>query len=69
MRKALDDWIVETKDQGQIPESPEIIKYWDDFFKTHYAKIMHQRGLSPDISHKEYLAWWDNELSRLETGG
>jgi uncharacterized sulfatase len=69
MRKALDDWIVETKDQGEIPESPEIIKYWDDFFDTHYEKIMRQRGLSPNISHKEYLSWWDKELTRLENGG
>ena len=69
MRAALDKWIYETGDQGQLPEDPEIELYWGRFFKKHYATKMGERGLAPDASHEAYLAWWEKALTSLENGG
>ena len=65
MRNELTRWQQETGDQGMRVESVEEKQYWDRFFKDHYTKQMTSRGLSPDISHKDYLVWWDKFLTEL----
>lgn len=32
LRFTLEQWIVETDDQGRFPESPAVLKYWRDFY-------------------------------------
>jgi N-sulfoglucosamine sulfohydrolase len=64
LRKALDQWEVDTNDGGRLIESPLIKDYWDKFFKDFYIKVMKSRGLSPQISNEDYLKWWDEQLKR-----
>jgi uncharacterized sulfatase len=58
LRVVLDEWICQKKDKGQIPEDPEITKYWDLRQKERYKKLMKERGLEPDINNEKYLEWW-----------
>jgi len=61
-RRKLDEWIKATVDQGQTPEDPEALAYWQDDMMTSYKQQMEQRGLSPDISDEDYLKWWEQRL-------
>jgi len=58
----LDEWIKATKDQGETPEAPEVIAYWEDEMVRHFEQQLKQRGLSPAISDEDYLAWWEKKL-------
>jgi uncharacterized sulfatase len=63
MRLRLDRWIQETGDMGETPEDPSITAYWTQYQKDRYGKRMIERGLSPDISPRDYLRWWEKQLS------
>lgn len=68
MRSALDEWIVQTGDLGEVDESKTVdldalkIEKWN-----WYQKTMQKRGLAPDLSDREYLNWWKNELDIEKT--
>ncbi len=36
MRAVLDAWIMESNDQGRIPEPPEILEYWERRMSENY---------------------------------
>lgn len=63
LRGLMDDWIVETNDQGAIDESLTVdmeklrAGKWKWFTST-----MKKRGLSADVSDDAYLDWWRGEL-------
>jgi uncharacterized sulfatase len=61
-RAKLDEWIKATKDQGETPEDPNIVAYWQDRMAEHFEANMERRGLTADISDEDYLAWWEKEL-------
>jgi len=62
LRAALDQWIEQTNDQGQKPEDPQLqIWYYKEMMRN-YEKRMKAKGLSPDITPQEYLAWWEQKL-------
>jgi N-sulfoglucosamine sulfohydrolase len=61
-RKVLDEWIQATGDRGEVPEAPQVIAYWQDEMAKWYRQQMENRGLSPEISDEEYLAWWEKKL-------
>ena len=63
LRAKLDAWIDETGDMGETPESDDVISYWQENMKESYEESMENRGLSPDISDAEYVAWWEKKLS------
>ena len=64
LRRKVDQWIIDTGDQGEVDESESVdiealllekrIKY--------YEKTMKKRGLDPDLPLEEYLEWWEKEL-------
>ncbi len=56
-----------TGDKGETPEDAEIIAYWDRDAETRYVRDMKARGLEPDVTPEEYLAWWEKKLT--ETHG
>ena len=44
LRAALETWIVESNDQGRFPESPEIIRYWEERMKESYDERLRRRA-------------------------
>ncbi|MCP4641312.1 MAG: sulfatase [bacterium] len=62
LRAKLDDWMTATDDQGRFPEPTEVTDEWDREAQGRYASAMEKRGLSPDASDEEYLAWWERTL-------
>lgn len=58
----LDEWIKATGDRGEIPEDPQVVAYWRDEAIKSYKETMATRGLSPDVSDEDYLAWWERKL-------
>ena len=58
----LDTWMTETGDMGETPESSEIMIYWDENMAESFKQSMEKRGLSPDISDADYVAWWEKHL-------
>ena len=67
MRAVLDDWIAKTGDQGAVPETPEVIKYWQTYFEKNYRDGMAKRGLT-GASDEDYLAWWEARLIKMKNG-
>lgn len=67
LRAKLDKWIVETGDQGEVPESEEVTAHWDNEAETRFAKNMESRGLKVDSTHEEYLAWWEKQLEEMHS--
>lgn len=62
LNRKLDAWIDATGDMGETPESDEVTTYWDENMAEKYSENMEKRGLSPDISDVDYLAWWKDKL-------
>jgi len=63
MRNKLDTWMKETKDQGDIPEDPQIAVKWYLANVPHLkVKVMKDRGLDPNPNPKEYLEYWERTL-------
>lgn len=62
-RSDLDDWIEETGDLGAVDETltVDLDAVLEEKWKT-YEKKMKSRGLSGDVSNREYLDWWEKEL-------
>ena len=63
LRAQLNEWIKQTKDQGENTESPKVAA--DVFLNRHLPwtiKTMGERGLSTDISPADYLKWWEKQL-------
>ncbi len=58
----LDEWIAATGDMGETPETEETKNYWDKNMDDSFSNKMESRGLSPDISDKDYLGWWESKL-------
>ncbi len=58
----LDEWIAATGDMGETPESEETKNYWDKNMDDSFSNKMESRGLSPNISDKDYLGWWESKL-------
>ncbi len=44
MRGELDRWIVESDDQGRVPEPPEVVAVWERKMKKNYAERLRQRA-------------------------
>lgn len=62
LNRKLNAWIEATGDMGETPESDEITTYWDENMMESFRKSMKGRGLSPEISDADYLAWWERKL-------
>jgi uncharacterized sulfatase len=60
--RKLDEWIKSTKDQGEQPEDPQVVAYWQDDMAKSYLEEMKRRNLAPEISDEEYLKWWEKKL-------
>ncbi|MDF1739648.1 MAG: sulfatase-like hydrolase/transferase [Verrucomicrobiales bacterium] len=62
-RGDLDEWMVETKDLGAVDESltVDLEKVMAEKWAT-YDRTMRKRGLSAEVSDREYLDWWIKEL-------
>ena len=58
----LDKWIIETKDQGEIPETDEELNYWKDSFAKRYANLMKKRGLGPAPTPQQRVEWWEKKM-------
>lgn len=39
MRSTLEQWIVETDDQGRFPEPPAVLEYWRDFYLKMFPDV------------------------------
>ena len=58
----LDGRMQATGDMGETPESADVTTYWDEHMAASFKQAMEKRGLSPDISDAEYVAWWEKQL-------
>ena len=58
----LDGRMQATGDMGETPESADVTTYWDEHMAASFRQAMEKRGLSPDISDAEYVAWWEKQL-------
>jgi uncharacterized sulfatase len=67
MRTALDKWICETGDKGQIPEDPQVTAYWDKVVKERDIETQKKRG-TYGLSDEDYLKWWEKRLKDLKKG-
>lgn len=62
-RRKIDNWVIETNDQGAIDESLTVdmdaltASKWKWFEST-----MKKRGLPAETSDDDYLAWWEQQL-------
>lgn len=61
-RAKLDEWIKATNDQGEKPESADVVTYWQENMAKAFEKTMKRRGLSAEISDENYLKWWEKKL-------
>jgi len=61
MRQALDHWICETGDKGQIPEDPDVATYWDNYIRERDEQTQKKRGTF-GLSDEAYLKWWEKKL-------
>lgn len=62
LRAILDQWIVETKDQGQIPEPASVLEPLYKEREEIRVRDMKQKGLSPDCTPEEHLRYWETRL-------
>ncbi|MCU0914803.1 MAG: sulfatase-like hydrolase/transferase [Planctomycetes bacterium] len=60
--RELDQWIKATGDQGEQPEDPKVVAYWQEEMAKLFREQMEKRGLSPHVSDEEYLRWWEKKL-------
>jgi N-sulfoglucosamine sulfohydrolase len=63
MRARLAEWMETTGDQGAEPEGDA--HYMDALMaekRADYERSMKRRKLDPDLSDREYLQWWKQEL-------
>lgn len=67
MRKALDRWICDTSDQGQLPEDPEVSAYWDRIVREKDEARQKKRG-TYGLSDEAYLKWWGKRLQEIKHG-
>ena len=58
LRSRLANWIDQTGDNGEQPESPAVVAYWQEHMANNWAEAMGKRGLDPDIAVDDYLGWW-----------
>lgn len=61
LSSVLDTWL-RRYDIAVYPESEKEIDYASQLMEKEFACWMENRGLPLDISDKEYLIWWKNEL-------
>jgi len=62
LRAALDKWIKQTGDMGEIPEDTQIEADQKERMLKAFKQRMQSKGLSPDISDEDYLRWWEKKL-------
>ncbi|MFD2256637.1 sulfatase [Luteolibacter algae] len=64
LSSAVDEWIVDTGDKGEIEESltVDLPALFESKRISYYEGTMKKRGLDPAISDKDYLDWWQKEL-------
>lgn len=67
-RAEIDDWIVETGDLGAIDEglTVDLDKVMKEKWET-YSRNMKKRGLSADVSDRDYLDWWEHQMGITNT--
>ena len=63
LRARLDRWIHETGDRGAAPEGPDAVAYWRARGGEYLEQGLKRRGLSPDITPEEHLAYWERTLT------
>lgn len=63
LRAELEHWIETTNDQGAKSEGDLDYQQSIDAEKRNwFEKTMKRRGLSPDISDRQYLEWWKEQI-------
>jgi N-sulfoglucosamine sulfohydrolase len=62
--RKLDEWIKATDDQGQKPEAPAAVAFWQQQAAASFKQTMEQRGLPADVTDEDYLQWWEETLLR-----
>jgi len=60
-RKVLNEWVKQTDDQGVTPEDPKIPEHWNKVARRKNQQQMQRRGLPPNATPEEYLAWWEKQ--------
>ena len=63
-RLQLENWIIETGDLGEDPETPEEIEYWKKRMAERNEQWMRNKGLSVDVSPEEHLEYWIKNMLR-----
>ncbi len=62
LREKLNQWIEQTDDQAGQLEDPAVgAKIFEKEY-DYYVQVMQKRGLKPDCSPAEYLAWWEKTM-------
>ena len=62
MREALDTWIKDTGDRGEVPESQEEKEHWDKQMASQYKKWMEAKGLTEESTPLQHLEYWKKRL-------
>ena len=63
MREALNDWIKRTDDKGEdLEDRSKALKWWSEKHGPKYKRVMRQRGLSPRVTPREYLKYWEKRI-------
>ncbi|NOX98335.1 MAG: sulfatase-like hydrolase/transferase [Verrucomicrobia bacterium] len=64
LRHLLEQWIKTSKDLGRLPEGDQVyMQNLQKSKKVYFEKTMKQRGLAPNLSDQDYLAWWKKQLN------
>ncbi len=62
LQAKLEKWVQET-DNGTYPEDQEKVQQSIEKMHSKFKERMASRGLSVDISNKEYIEWWKDYLA------
>ncbi|MEM1228510.1 MAG: sulfatase [Planctomycetota bacterium] len=63
LRHAVEQWVIDTGDRGEIDESETVDMHAVMLEKrNYYERAMRKRGLDPEIADRDYLAWWVEQL-------
>jgi len=62
LRLKLDDWIETYGDRGAIPEDPADIAIEARKMHENHVARMATKNLPPDVTDKDFIAWWEQRL-------
>ena len=62
LSNSLDDWVIETQDQGEIIEDTQVTTKELENMESVHISTMASRGFAPDVTPEQYLEYWKGKF-------